>query len=242
MRNFRNLDSRVYLKTLKDDSMKHTLTDPPYLISKKSGFKSVGKKGIDRFAIDTEFGAWDCIDKEEHIKLLNETFEEVYRVSEDGGVLVCFYDIWKIETLRNILESIGFRMFRYLELLKKNPVPINSKIFYLSNAREVAIACVKGKNPIFKTKYHNGVFQEAIHRDDGRGIHPTPKSVSLMEKIINLHTNENDNVLDPFAGSGATLVAAIRLNRNAFGCELDKGYYKDALIRIKETERKRNGY
>ena len=53
------------------------------------------------------------------------------------------------------------------------------------------------------------------------GKHPTQKPVALLERILLASTNEGDVVLDPFAGSGTTLLAAFRLRRNAVGCELD---------------------
>lgn len=54
--------------------------------------------------------------------------------------------------------------------------------------------------------------------------HPTPKPMILMERIIAATTNEGDTILDPFAGSGTTLLAAESLGRNSIGCELDPDY------------------
>lgn len=59
-------------------------------------------------------------------------------------------------------------------------------------------------------------------------IHPTQKSINLLKKIIQLFTDEGDVVIDPVAGSGATLLAALDLNRRAYGFEIKKDYYKDA--------------
>lgn len=54
--------------------------------------------------------------------------------------------------------------------------------------------------------------------------HPTPKPIVIMERIISTTTNQNDVVLDPFAGSGSTLVAARNLGRKAIGVELEERY------------------
>ena len=62
-----------------------------------------------------DFGEWDVVD-EEYFKVL---FKEVYRTMKNGATLVCFYDIWKLESLKNILESCGFRMFRFVIILKR---------------------------------------------------------------------------------------------------------------------------
>jgi len=59
-------------------------------------------------------------------------------------------------------------------------------------------------------------------------IHPTQKPVRLLEKLINIFTDEGDVVIDPVAGSGSTLVAALNLNRNAYGFEIKKDYFAQA--------------
>ncbi len=62
--------------------------------------------------------------------------------------------------------------------------------------------------------------------------HPTLKPVRLMEFFIRLHSKEGDIVLDPFAGSGTTLVAAKRLNRRYIGIEIDGKWAEEARGRI----------
>lgn len=59
-------------------------------------------------------------------------------------------------------------------------------------------------------------------------IHPTQKSVPLLEKLIRIFTDEGDVVIDPVAGSGTTLLAAINCNRSAYGFEIKKGFYGEA--------------
>lgn len=64
--------------------------------------------------------------------------------------------------------------------------------------------------------------------------HPTVKPVALMEKCIEIFSNENDLVIDPFMGSGTTLVAAKNLNRKAIGIELDKRFCEMAAKRLSQ--------
>jgi len=72
-------------------------------------------------------------------------------------------------------------------------------------------------------------------RDDNTPkIHPTQKPVKLLEKIIKIFTDENDVVIDPVAGSGSTLLAALNLNRSAFGFEIKKPFYSEALNLLTE--------
>jgi len=230
-----NKDSVTFLKTFEDNSIDLILTDPPYIISKKSGFMNKGKKGVDRFRIDIDFGTWDNTNIEEHNLMLLNTFKIGYKKLKKGGTLIVWYDLWKLESLRNIIEEAnkGFKMFRFIELLKTNPVPINSKRTYLSNAREIALVTVKGGKPTFNSKYNNGVFSYPIHRDGGKRLHPTQKSLKLMEELITIHSNERDLVVDPFSGSGTTVLAAENLKRRGMGCELDSKMCEIANKRIK---------
>lgn len=65
------------------------------------------------------------------------------------------------------------------------------------------------------------------------GFHPTQKPVALLEALIELATQENQIVLDPFCGSGSTLVAAKNLSRQFVGIEKDKNFFEIARGRIK---------
>ena len=62
--------------------------------------------------------------------------------------------------------------------------------------------------------------------------HPTQKPVALMEYLIKTYTNENETVLDFAMGSGTTGVAAVNLNRDFIGIELDQNYFEIAKTRI----------
>lgn len=63
-------------------------------------------------------------------------------------------------------------------------------------------------------------------------VHPTQKSVPLLEQLIRIFTDENDVVIDPVAGSGTTLLAAAQCNRRAYGFEIKKNFFKDANEKI----------
>lgn len=65
-------------------------------------------------------------------------------------------------------------------------------------------------------------------------IHPTQKSVPLLEKLIRIFTDEGDVVIDPVAGSGTTLLAAMNCKRVSYGFEIKKDFYKAALELLTE--------
>lgn len=71
-------------------------------------------------------------------------------------------------------------------------------------------------------------------------IHPTQKSVPLLEFLIKIFTDEGDVVIDPCAGSGSTLLAADNLKRKAFGFEIKKDFHKQAVELLEENSRANN--
>lgn len=71
-------------------------------------------------------------------------------------------------------------------------------------------------------------------------IHPTQKPVELLERLIELFTDEGDLVIDPVCGSGSTIVAAKNKNRKAVGFEIKKDFYKKAKEWIELEDLKRN--
>lgn len=72
-----------------------------------------------------------------------------------------------------------------------------------------------------------------------RKIHPTQKPVALMEKLIEIFTDEGDIVIDPCAGSGSTIIAAINRKRKGFGFEIKKDFHAQAKEWIEEVAQAR---
>jgi site-specific DNA-methyltransferase (adenine-specific) len=71
-------------------------------------------------------------------------------------------------------------------------------------------------------------------------IHPTQKSLKLLERLIEIFTDVGDIVIDPVSGSGSTLIAAENLGRKAYGFEIKKNFYKLAKEWIEEEQTKRH--
>lgn len=219
-------DYRDFLASLDAGSVDLVLTDPPYAISKETGFANV-KRGVKRFAVSMDFGQWD----HEEIDLASFA-RELFRAVRKGGSVIVWYDLWKIGEVRCALEAAGFRMFRQIVWQKTNPVPLNSKSAYLSNSREMAVYCVKSGKPTFHSKYDNGVYELPIPRHNGHRIHPTQKPMDLFRSLILKHSEEGDFVIDPFLGSGTTAAAAAAVGRNFAGCDIDPKYVEQARKRI----------
>ena len=229
---FENSTDLELLRSIEKGSVDLVITDPPYLISKNSGMQELKDSGDShkkygrKYATQTDYGQWD---KDYTIDDLQLAIDEFYRILRPGGSCIIFFDIWKIETLTKALSK--FSKHRLIEWLKTNPVPINSKSTYLSNAREIAISCVKGGKATFHSEYDKGVYEYPIYRGKDR-FHPTQKSLSLFEELIEKHSNEGDIIVDPYGGSGTTYVASMNTRRICLSCEIDKIFYQKTLDRI----------
>ena len=218
------------LPRIEKNSVDLVLIDPPYEVSRDTNFQSGEATGrdTDRFRVSMDFGEWD-----QGFTGLDKVVKECYRILKPGGTMICFYDLWKITVLKGYYEDAGFKQLRFIEWLKTNPVPINSKVNYLTNAREIAVVGVKGGKPTFHSEYDNGIYEYPICHDKGR-FHPTQKPLALFEDLVRKHSNEGGLVVDCFSGAATTAVACINLNRNFIGCELDKEYYDKSMKRIEE--------
>ncbi|MDD3645708.1 MAG: DNA modification methylase, partial [Bacteroidales bacterium] len=221
---YKNADCVEYLKSISDNTIDLVLTDPPYEISRETGFANMGENGVQRFGVSMDFGKWD----EEGSVDIEKVIKEFFRVLKRGGTVIIFYDLWKITSMRKIMEGAGFKQIRFIEWIKTNPVPLNSKVNYLTNAREIALVGTKGAKPKFHSEYDDGVYKYPIYHSKHR-FHPTQKPVELMCDIINKHSDIGDIILDVFLGSGTTAVASIKRNRICKGCEIDPIMYKKMI-------------
>jgi site-specific DNA-methyltransferase (adenine-specific) len=178
-----------------------------------------------KYCVKTDYGDWD---NNFTMELLDEFISEYYRVLKKGGSIIIFFDLWKITELKFILEKYKFKQIRFIEWIKTNPQPRNSKVNYLTNCREIALLAVKDGNPTFNSSYDNGIYMFPLQGGKNR-FHPTQKSLLLFEELIKKHSNENDVILDTFLGSGTTAIACKNTNRHFKGCEISKEYYDKIL-------------
>ena len=202
------------------------LTDPPYTISKKTGFTAV-VNGVQRFAVSMDFGSWD------HVQVdLADMAKVFYRALRQGGTAIVWYDFWKIGELKEAMEGVRFKMLRQIIWQKTNPVPLNMKATYLSNSREMAVVGVKGGKPTFNSEYDSGIYELPIPRHNGHRLHPTQKPESIFSELVIKHSNPGDLVVDPFLGSGTTAMAAIKNGRSFSGCDIDEHYVEISHARV----------
>lgn len=85
-------------------------------------------------------------------------------------------------------------------------------------------------------KYPTSIISIPKQHINGKSYHPTEKPVRLIEYLIRTYTNDGDVVLDPFMGSGTTMVACVNTGRMGIGMELMQEYYNIAVKRVNDTQ------
>ena len=214
-----NGDCLEAMKAIPSGSVDLVLTDPPYNIARDNNFDTMGRAGID-------FGEWDK--NADIFTFMNE----VFRVLNKNGSFIVFNDWKNLDDIVKYAEKLGFVTKDMLRLEKSNPMPRNRDRRYITDF-ECAIWftmphakwCFNRQDPA----YQRPKFLCPIDK----GPHPTQKSLKLMQELVKIHSNEGDVILDCFAGSGTTLLAAKNLNRQFIGIEKEKEYYDICVERLK---------
>jgi DNA modification methylase len=221
-------DNLKLLQALGDDSMDACVTDPPY------GTKSPGKVQT-RSGKATPWGIdWD-------VKFPTEWLAETWRVLKPGAALLTFCDAKAVSDVWRAVAKVGFHPLQIVAWAKTNPPPQPRKNF--QSGLELAVFARKPG----KVLYWGGGgttpnwFQSGTARlPSGVGSHPTPKSVKLMHWLLELLVPPGGTVLDPFCGSGTTIVAAEHHDCYVYAAELQPKYCDVAHARWKRLVEERD--
>lgn len=220
-------DSRDIIKRIPDNSIDFILTDPPYNL----GQHSTGNIPLPgRSAMNNDVAEWDMIDFNPE-----EWADEFIRILKPTGNLFIFTSYNQLGRWYNCLDH-RFDATNFMIWHKTNPAPKIFKAGFL-NSCEMIFTCWNKKhtwNFISQAEMHNFLESPICMRPERLSDpkHPTQKPVSILKKMIQIASNEDDIVFDPFMGVGSTGVAALELGRRFIGVELDNSYFDAAKIRI----------
>lgn len=224
-------DALKLLSKVRPKTVRLLLTDPPYNVSQENNLHTMGRRGID-------FGEWDKgFDQESWL-------EPACRTLVPGGSIVIFND-WKLlGHIGDHLTSLGLAVKRLLRWKKSNPFPRNINRSFVQDAEYALWAVAPGGTWVFNKRpsvsYERGEFEYPVVRG---ATHPTKKPTALFSDIIEILSNPDELVLDPFVGSGTTSIAAQALGRRHVGFELDQAYFNMAvkeLAKLTDVTRTKN--
>jgi site-specific DNA-methyltransferase (adenine-specific) len=196
------------MRRLPANSVDFILADPPYLVSYRD------RHG--RTVANDDNGLW-----------LRPAYAEMHRLLKPGGFCVSFYGWNHVDQFMDAWRNAGFRIGGHLVFCKDYA----SSSRFLRHHHEQAYLLVKGKAPSPRRP-----LPDVLPWDyTGNALHPTQKPVRPLKALVEAFSQPGSVVLDPFCGSGSTLVAAKSLGRRALGIELNGAHCFAAAMRLQMT-------
>ncbi len=207
----------------------------------KNGESKFAKKAA--FNSDFNFNLYEYFHFCHKMMKKEDTSKQGRGRSSNSPCMIVFCSFEQQSTLINAAKKHGFNNYIPLVFIKNYSPQVLKANMRVVGATEYALLLYRDKLPKFRNGLQideNGknirgtghmVFNWFSWEKDGKDIpkiHPAQKPVGLLKKLIEIFTDEGDTVIDPCCGSGSTLRAAIELNRNAYGFEIDRNFYERA--------------
>lgn len=163
--------------------------------------------------------------------------------SSDAPCMIVFCSFEQMPTVIKYAEKHGFKHNIPLFFVKNYSPQVLKANMRVVGATEYALLLYRDKLPKFRNgaKYDPDgklirgtgkmIFNWFQWEKDGKNIpkiHPAQKTVCVLKRLIEIFTDEGDVVIDPCAGSGSTLRAAMELGRHSYGFEISKEFYRRA--------------
>ena len=232
-------DCLEILAQIPESSVDLVFADPPYFLSNGGITCHAGKM------VSVNKGEWDKSRGPDANHDFNRAWlAAAQRVLKPNGSIWVSGTSHVIHSVGFAMQQLGFKLLNDISWVKPNPPP-NLSCRYFTHATETIIWAAKNSKSRHTFNYklmketNRGKQMKSVWEirppepwEKKFGKHPTQKPVALLERILLASTNEGDLVLDPFSGSGTTLLAAFRLRRHAFGCELSAEFLRLSLRRI----------
>lgn len=225
-------DALTVLRTLADASVDAVITDPPYC----SGGQTMAERTRPTGAKYVNSGQVNCLpdfegdfrDPRGFLAWASLWLAECHRVARPGGVLLSFIDWRMLPTLTDAVQVAGW-VWQGIVVWDKTGGCRPQRGRFRSQAEYVVWA---SRGPM-RTHEHPvvlpGVLQ--VHPRAGAKHHQVGKPEPLMEQLVRI-VPPGGVVLDPFAGSATTGVAALRAGHRFIGAEMSAGYHQVAEARL----------
>lgn len=229
------------LQTIPDNSIDMIFADPPYFLSNGGISCKNGK------IVCVDKGDWDKGGTPEHMYNFNKEWISLcHSKLKNNGTIWVSGTYHNIFVVQRCLKELGFKILNYITWQKSDPAP-NISCRYFTFSTELIIWARKSEKipHLFNyetMKHLNGNKQMTdVWKMPAVGLwektcgkHPTQKPLRLLYRIILASTNEGDTILDPFAGSCTTGIAAHLLGRNFIGIDQSQEYLDLGMRRKQE--------
>jgi DNA modification methylase len=206
------------------------VTDPPYAVSVNGSEqqRKDGTRRLDFFIGDDDWQAMTATVLDAWCLALS--------LLPSSGSAYCYCGHRQFGRLVDAAEQVGLST-RFLVWTKTCPPPAMKGNGYRAGAEICLYAYGKGRT-FNGNQVTNVIVSDTFrHGQPGKVDHPTQKPLATIQPLIENSTNRGDCVLDPFMGSGTTLVACQRLGRSGTGIEIDPEYFDIACRRVDEATR-----
>lgn len=214
-----------YLLTHKG-AFDHIITDPPYGIDMDMlDQTNQGQSGIDSVRAQH--------DVKNNLQMLGAFIPLAYESLREQGFLVMWCDYMNFRYLHDTAVEAGFKVQRWpIVWQKTGPCKNSAAGFNFTKRNEIAIVCRKGLATLAKTCSTNTIIAGPDELSDSAS-HPFAKPYAVWEYLYEHLTIAGQSILDPFAGSGTAVISALKMNRSAFGCEIEDTHYNEMLNAVK---------
>ena len=236
-------DCMERLKEIEDNSIDAIFADPPYFLSNGGISVQSGKQ------VCVDKGEWDKGGTPEYIYEFNRRWLELCRPKlKDNGTIWISGTHHNIHVVMRCLQELGYKVLNTITWQKTDPPP-NLSCKYFNFSTELIIWARKNQKVTHKFNYetmkqlNGGTQMTDVWRipsvskwEKTCGKHSTQKPLRLLYRIILACTHEGDTILDPFAGSCTTGIAANLLNRKFIGIDQSEEYLQLGIRRRQEIE------
>lgn len=226
------------MRSIPDNYFDAIITDPPYGVAQPNSIRKVLKNSLAPFNPE-----WDRV---------TEDFgwvDQVSRVLRPKGNFLSFVSAFGVSQLVGAMNYAGIKPMRVVVWEKTNIAPnprpnYNSATEFAVFGRQTAHKAARGD---YKTTWNGGATRGNIYKSPictsskERTKHESQKPEFLGRQIIRDLTNPGDRIFDPFSGSGAFLISAVKEGRQAVGVEKREDFFQMACTHIKERLNTHNG-
>lgn len=228
-----NMDALNLVGRLDTDYADAFIFDPPYCSGGVTEATKQGAKGQGLRSETIRSGGWfinDNMSTAGLTWLLREVAIQARRVLKLGGSFLMFTDWRMVVHLAPAIEGAGLR---YQNLIVWDKGSMGLGVGFRMQ-HELVLHFVKGTGRFYDASTGNVITTKRVSKLDRE--HQTEKPIELMERLCRVVTPVSGLVVDPFCGSGTTLVAASNLGRRYVGSDISADYVEIARKRLAQPK------